>query len=218
MTMPNIKETALPERGRRDKNLRQRALIEAATAVFAEHGYEGATTNEIAQRAGCSEGLIHRYFGGKRGLLRAIMDTKVAEAVEDFTSGLPDCGTVEEEIEQIILWYLKILWERRDFMRVAVSEATISPEIGDMVSDGVNKPRVNLVLRKLRRHLDGGRVRDDINLVAAAEAIAGLGFLLGFMSQVVFGTDRERVRRLAVDVAAVLSRGLKPTARAKSRD
>jgi AcrR family transcriptional regulator len=218
MNVPNTKEVAIPERGKRNKDLRQRALIEAATAVFAEHGYEGATTTEIAQRAGCSEGLIHRYFSGKRGLLLAIMDTKVAEAVEDFASALPDCGTVEEEIEQIILWDLKILWERRDFMRVAVSEATISPEIGRMVSDGVTKPRVKLVLRKLRRHLDGGRVRDDIDLVAAAEAIAGLGFELGFMSQVVQGIDRESVRRLAVDVAAVLGRGIKPTAQAKGGD
>jgi AcrR family transcriptional regulator len=206
------------ERGKRNKDLRQRALIEAATAIFAEHGYEGATTNEIAQRAGCSEGLIHRYFSGKRGLLLAIMDTKVGEAVEDFTSGVPDSGTVEEEIEQIILWHLKILWERREFMRVAVPEATISPEIGRMVSERVNKPRVNLILEKLRRHQEAGRIGDDVELTALAEAIGGLGFVLGFFAQVVEGMDRESVRRLAVGIAAVLSRGIKPTAQAKGGD
>ncbi|MGA2286448.1 MAG: TetR/AcrR family transcriptional regulator [Dehalococcoidia bacterium] len=216
--MPNIKEVTVPERGKRDKNLRQRALIEAATAIFAEHGYEGATTNEIAQRAGCSEGLIHRYFSGKRGLLLAIMDTKVGEAVEDFTSGVPDSGTVEEEIERIILWHLKILWERREFMRVAVPEATISPEIGRMVSERVNKPRVNLILEKLRRHQEAGRIGDDVELTALAEAIGGLGLVLGFFAQVVEGMDREYVRRVAIGAAAVLSRGLKPTSQAKSSD
>src|SRR3990172_9372707 len=116
------------KRGKRDRLLRQGALIEAANAVFAEHGYDGATTRQIAERAGCSEGLIHRYFSGKRGLLLAILDSKAANIVAEFESALPDRPTIPEEIEQLLLWHLDVMWERRDFMRVAVSQATIDPE------------------------------------------------------------------------------------------
>jgi AcrR family transcriptional regulator len=221
MSILNQRRTTRPERGKRDKELRQQALIEAATAVFAEHGYDAATTREVAERAGCSEGLIHRYFEGKRGLLLAIIESKIADGIEDFRSRLPDRGSAEQEIEQILLWHLRVLWERRDFMRVTVSEAIIDPEVGHSAVAGINKQHVNFIIEKLRRHAEAGRVRGDADLEAVGEAIAGLGFLFGFMQQVVFGVDREYVRRLAVGTARVFSRGVvaqapAPHARAQS--
>jgi AcrR family transcriptional regulator len=45
----------------------------AATEVFAERGFEAATTKLVAQRAGYSEALIQNYFGGKEGPLLAVL-------------------------------------------------------------------------------------------------------------------------------------------------
>ena len=42
------------------------ALIDAATALFSAHGYDGAGTPEIAARAGVSVGTFYRYFDDKR--------------------------------------------------------------------------------------------------------------------------------------------------------
>jgi AcrR family transcriptional regulator len=50
---------------RRAKQLRARETIavirEAAAQVLLRHGYEGATTNRIADVAGVSVGTIYRY-------------------------------------------------------------------------------------------------------------------------------------------------------------
>src|SRR5947208_1285661 len=73
--------TALLRRGEHGAEVRRRALVEAATAVFAEKGYDCATTREVAERSGSSEGLIHRYFGGKHGLLLAILETKADDVM-----------------------------------------------------------------------------------------------------------------------------------------
>jgi AcrR family transcriptional regulator len=199
--------TPLP-RGKHAKDQRQRALIEAATAVFAEHGYDAATTRAVAERASCSEGLIHRYFGGKRGLLLAIVEGRLAEAVEAIRSGLPVCGTVEEEINQIILFHLTAMWEHRDLMRVAVSQAIVDPDLGRSITDGINSQRVGFIRDRLRRHQEAGRLRDDVDLEAVTQAIAGLGFLFGFVAQIAFATDRKQVRRLALRTSAMLSRGV----------
>lgn len=196
------------ERGKHDREQRQQALIEAATAVFAERGYDGATTREIAARSGCAEGLIHRYFQGKRGLLLAIMHHKVGEVVEDFKSGLPPRETVEEEIDQLLCWHLTVMWERRDFMRVCVSEAAIDSELGRSIGDGLNRSRVEQIVERLRGHREAGRIRDDIDLEAVALSIADLGFTLGFFAQVVFEMDREDVHGAARSIARVLSRGI----------
>jgi AcrR family transcriptional regulator len=208
MATLNRTEIAPLQRGKHAKDERRRALMEAATAVFAEHGYDAATTREVAERAGCSEGLIHRYFGGKHGLLLAIMQSKAAGVLEDLGSGLPDRDTVEAEIEQILLWHLTCLWDYSDFISVAVSRATIDPDIGRAVGESINQQRVNLVLGRLRRHREAGRIRDSVDLEAAAEIVAGIGLMLGFFGQVVFGMDRDRVQQIAVESAAALSRGI----------
>lgn len=50
------------------------AIVEAARQVFGANGYDGAGTREIAAKAGCNVALINRYFGGKAGLFREVME------------------------------------------------------------------------------------------------------------------------------------------------
>ena len=208
MAAPNPAQMVPLQRGKHAKDQRQQALMEAATAVFAEHGYDAATTREVAERAGCSEGLIHRYFKGKHGLLLAIMQTKAADVLEDFGAGLPDCDTVEAEIGQILSWHLARLWDHGDLMSVAVSRVTIDPDIGRAVGESINQQRVSVILDRLQRHRKAGRIRKDVDLEAVAEAIAAIGFMLGFFGQVVFEMDRDRVQHIAIESAAALSRGI----------
>jgi AcrR family transcriptional regulator len=196
------------ERGKRDKKLRRQCLIDAATGVFAERGYDCATTREIAERSGCAEGLIHRYFSGKRGLLLAILEARAGQVVEDLVASLPGRPTVEEEVKQVLLWHLETMWERRDFMRVAVSQAAVDSEVGRTINEGIHNARVKLTKQKLQAHQQAGRIRSEVDLGAIAQAIVGLGFALGFSFQVSLGQDRRLARRIAIQAAAELSRGI----------
>jgi AcrR family transcriptional regulator len=47
--------------------------VTAAAEIFAERGFEAATVQQIASRAGVSTGLLYRYFPGKADLARAIV-------------------------------------------------------------------------------------------------------------------------------------------------
>ncbi len=57
---------------------RRNQILDAAAAVFAEKGFHRATTKEIAQTAGVSEGTIYNYFDNKADLLIGLM-TRLAE-------------------------------------------------------------------------------------------------------------------------------------------
>jgi AcrR family transcriptional regulator len=48
---------------------KQRRIMDAAMAEFAEHGYESASTNRIAAGAGIGKGMVFHYFGSKQQLL-----------------------------------------------------------------------------------------------------------------------------------------------------
>ncbi|QGG94048.1 TetR/AcrR family transcriptional regulator [Actinomarinicola tropica] len=50
------------------------AVLEAASALFAEKGPSATSLREIAQAAGVNHGLIHRHFGSKQRLVRAVHD------------------------------------------------------------------------------------------------------------------------------------------------
>ena len=75
---------AAPTRRRRSGR-EVRSLIEtAARAAFAEHGFAGATTREIAVRAGATEVLIFRHFGSKAGLFEAVILTPFNDLLQQF--------------------------------------------------------------------------------------------------------------------------------------
>lgn len=48
--------------------------MQAAVDLLAERGPDGVSGREIADRAGVNYGLIHYYFGGKKGLFEAALD------------------------------------------------------------------------------------------------------------------------------------------------
>jgi AcrR family transcriptional regulator len=64
-------------------------IHEAAREVFAERGY-GATTREIASRAGVSHDLIFRYFDSKEKLFFDAVATPLLDAVDEMHQGWLD--------------------------------------------------------------------------------------------------------------------------------
>lgn len=52
------------------------AIFQAAAHIFGEFGFEAATTNAIAERAGVSVGSLYQYFPNKRVLLNALHERR----------------------------------------------------------------------------------------------------------------------------------------------
>lgn len=201
-------EPIAPERGKHDRDQRQRCLIDAATQTFAEKGYDAATTREVAERAGCSEGLIHRYFGGKNGLLMAILERKADAVMDTSTELMPEQADLGDDIRQMLMWPVQAYWEERDFMRVCVARSVVDADVGRLIGDRLNGSRVRFAAERLRSHQRAGRVRADVDVEAVALALSGLSFSAGFFVQVVFEMDREDLRQLVHHAAEIITRGI----------
>lgn len=59
-------------------------LLDAATAVFSERGYDGAGVQEIARRAGLTTGAIYANFSGKAELLLEAIGARSADDLDDL--------------------------------------------------------------------------------------------------------------------------------------
>lgn len=53
---------------------RRQAIVEAVRGVFADKGFDGTTTRELANAAGVSEALIYKHFPSKASLHAAMLD------------------------------------------------------------------------------------------------------------------------------------------------
>ena len=92
------------ERRKRPVQGRSRAtvgyVLESAAQLFSESGYEGTTTNQVAERAGVSIGSVYQYFPSKEALLVALAERHLEEAREESTAalrGLREEGLAPEE-------------------------------------------------------------------------------------------------------------------------
>src|SRR5438552_19135565 len=61
---------------RLSSDARRRQVIEVATELFARDGFRGATTKEIAKRAGVNEAMVFRHFPAKDDLCWAVIEEK----------------------------------------------------------------------------------------------------------------------------------------------
>ncbi len=59
---------------------RRAAIVRTAIHLFAEKGFRGATTRELAAAAGVTEPVLYRHFRTKRDLYSAIIEAKAGEA------------------------------------------------------------------------------------------------------------------------------------------
>src|SRR5437870_11472070 len=63
---------------------RREEILRAALAEFAERGLHGASTEEIAKRAGISQPYVFRLFGSKKDLFKAAVSRCFRETLETF--------------------------------------------------------------------------------------------------------------------------------------
>lgn len=81
---------------------RREQLLSVASTLFAERGFAGATTAELARRAGVTEPIIYRHFPSKRDLFVALIDQTGAETIETWRQQLADAPDPAERLRRLI--------------------------------------------------------------------------------------------------------------------
>ncbi len=76
----------------------RRRLLTAAAELFAERGVDGTSIDAIAERADRTSGAVYDHFGGKDGVLFALLDTWVEELGAVIGAELATATTLEERL------------------------------------------------------------------------------------------------------------------------
>jgi TetR/AcrR family transcriptional regulator len=119
--------TRAPAIRRRDPDASREAILDAAEALFAERGYEGASLQEVGARAGVSRGTPSYFFRSKADLHRAVLERCFAQVREAVRSGreraLRSGEPPEVVLEGAVAEYFDFLASRPNFLRLIEREA-----------------------------------------------------------------------------------------------
>jgi AcrR family transcriptional regulator len=66
-------------------------LIEVATGLFADHGYEGTSIEAVLAAAGVSRGALYHHFASKEALFRAVLEAVSDRVTAEVTEAVRDC-------------------------------------------------------------------------------------------------------------------------------
>ncbi|MDD4702643.1 MAG: helix-turn-helix domain containing protein, partial [Desulfovibrio sp.] len=128
---------SVAEQGKQGRNAaytRQLILV-AARSLFAQNNYERVGTREIAARAGVNATLINRYFGSKKKLFTAVVNslTELAKA-----PGTSVRDSLDQALDSIILAEEHTIWMEE--FRIILFSA-LDPEVTDVISDFFEQKR-----------------------------------------------------------------------------
>src|SRR5256885_13802557 len=106
--------------------VREQEMLDVAERVFAAHGYDGASMDEIARGAGISKPMVYSYFGSKEGLYLAL----VRRANDNFYASVEEAsstGTAAERLWGGIQAYFRFVEEYRWGWTILYREAAAGP-------------------------------------------------------------------------------------------
>jgi AcrR family transcriptional regulator len=112
---------------------RREQLLDIGRSLFAERGFEGASIEEIASRAGVSKPVVYEHFGGKEGLYAVVVDREMQRLLE-MTTGALSGGHPRELLEQAANALLQYVETHTDGFRILVRDSPVAQSTGTFAS------------------------------------------------------------------------------------
>jgi AcrR family transcriptional regulator len=153
------------------KTTRQR-IIQAASQVFSDSGYTGATTRAIAAAAGVNEVTIFRQFGSKKKLMLEVVQRESALAGISKVLKEKLTGNYRKDLYFIGFTFLNVMLEQHKEILTSITEADRIPEIREIIAV-VPRMQNQMLGDYIRRQIVNGVMR-KVNPEAAAQAFFGM--------------------------------------------
>ncbi|WP_312651870.1 TetR/AcrR family transcriptional regulator [Aminipila sp.] len=125
------------------------SILKAAVEVFGQKGFNGATTKEIAQAAGISEGTIFRHFTNKTEVLYEVVNSMVPSiGVETLKKTIEESKSLDarKALQHIMQNRFKTISESKVFMRIIFTEIQYDADLRNIYLKRVYEP-ICMILR-----------------------------------------------------------------------
>ena len=170
---------------------RKEEIVDVATRLFAERGYEGTSMNDVAERVGMRKASLFYHFATKDALYEAVLDRLVASLQVALEAIYVSSGTFEDRLDAVTETLVTVLASHPYAARLLLREAMDwGPVIRGKLLD-----RILLVLEAGAAWLRAGQEQgvfvegDPKQLVLSSIGLHFLPFALGQLVERYMGTD-----------------------------
>jgi len=195
---------------------RRNHLLDAATRVFAEKGFRGASLRDVAKAAGVTHPTIYHYFKDKTALLLGILDrlNETDRRAMDLATG------AKMDLAEFFKLYLRqrlAVFDAADSraLRIILSEVLVNPELSALYRQRIIEPTFVIGEKHLKELMQrGGISQTDVPLLARMLA----GMFLGLLTLRLMGDAELEAKWYALPdiMTSLILNGLRPTPRRRA--
>ncbi|MGE5444605.1 MAG: TetR/AcrR family transcriptional regulator [Ignavibacteriales bacterium] len=150
-------------------------ILESSVKLFAEKGFSGTTTKEIAGKAGVNEALVFRYFSTKRDLYHAIIERKIKEEPEAESLLKPFRETRDDWLFLKSIAIRTLEWIEKDpsFIRLLYFSAFEGDELSEIFFESYVQHQRMLLSDYIEQRISEGAFK-NVNPLLAIRAFTGM--------------------------------------------
>lgn len=161
-----------------DKQRKRAEIISAATGVFAGHGFQGASVEDIAVAAGVSKGTVYSYFKNKEALFFATFEAFQAQLADELVEALASEPTASDQL-------VKGMTTMAETLVAHIEVFPLTLEVWAAASSGPSRRKFASAMQGMYRQFRemsaslisagkaNGEFRDDVNEAAVAAWLIG---------------------------------------------
>jgi AcrR family transcriptional regulator len=155
-----LQAQAAAKRNKALEDEKKRQILAAATDLFLEFGYDGATLDMLIERIGGSRRTIYSLFGGKEGLLTAIVQDRCAGLGGKLETLSLEGLAPRELLRKLGLEAAQTILspEGVKLFRLVVQESGRNPELGRLMYEKGVKVSQDVLADYFRRETEAGRL------------------------------------------------------------
>lgn len=201
-------------RRRPKTEIREEAILHAASLELCEKGYDAATISGIAKRAGVADGTIYKYVSDKRELLFRVLSKSIEGHVNLTIEGARTLQTAREKIEFFCYRHL-VFWDQNRELSILYAAESRTRDRYHWPTYRENNRRYVQVVQDA---IEEGGAKGHFHLPVPPRFLRDI--LIGSVEQVAWGLtssgQRIEPHRMASEITTIFLRGIETKSQAQS--
>jgi len=148
--------------------------VRAAAAVFADKGFHGASTKDIAERMGIKQGSLYYYFKSKEEALGEVCLYGIEEYVRRMDDIVASDQPFEAKLLATVTSHLSSYREKNEALKVHNNERHYLPEEKRITLKQLGSHYRQILEAMFREGVKDGVLRDSLDCHFAAQSVIGI--------------------------------------------
>ncbi len=178
-TAPRLPEPTAPDLPTVDRRQRRKAetrerLLEAASRLFAERGFEATRPQDIAREADVAIGTFYLHFADRREAFEAFTARAATELIERARTRAPDNGNFEARLRCTLESLLDYMDEKPGVVRAAFADEAVIGSAPGAHAESLRERLAQGVASGLELGMARGEILGDYDPLLISHGVVGL--------------------------------------------